>query len=109
MKEVKETYEKLMKIQKEKQKPIIIFVYFGGHGATENEKQLFLLNNSDPKKVMFPLEFKMRYLANAPYSTARVCCVFDCCRVPLISMEGLKEEYERGVEKRGTFEQINEF
>ena len=30
-------------------KPHVIFVYAGGHGATEYEQQLFLLNTNDKK------------------------------------------------------------
>ena len=87
--EIKETYLKLLKIQKDAEKPFLIFVYFGGHGATDIEKQVFLLNHSDPKEVIFNVEYKMRRLANMPFSSARICCVFDCCRVPLSNMKGL--------------------
>ena len=29
------------------EEPHLIFVYVGGHGATDDEKQIFLLNESD--------------------------------------------------------------
>ena len=37
----------------------LIFVYVGGHGATLNEKQIYLLNEADPKKAEFDIEFKL--------------------------------------------------
>ena len=52
-----------MDIEKAAQKPYILFVYFGGHGATENEKQIFLLNNSEPREVMYNVELKLRHMA----------------------------------------------
>ena len=40
----------------------LIMFYCGGHGATQSEKQVFLLNSDQPSKALFQLEFKLRYL-----------------------------------------------
>ena len=86
---MKKTYVKLLMIERDARKPFLIFVYFLGHGVTESGKQIFLLNNSDPREVIFNCEYKMRKLANIQGTKAHVCCVFDCCRVPLGNMNGL--------------------
>ena len=65
------------------EEPHLIFVYVGGHGATDDEKQIFLLNESDASQAMFHIEFKMRYLVSDALSTARIFGVYDCCRVKL--------------------------
>ena len=54
-------------------------VYCGGHGATQNEKQVYLVNNSNAQKAMFQLEFKLRYFVQDALTYARVFAVFDCC------------------------------
>ena len=69
--------------------PHLIFVYVGGHGATSNEKQIYLLNSDDPKKAVFQLEYKLRYLYKEPGSKTRVFAIYDCCRVPLSGMPDL--------------------
>ena len=72
--------------------PHLVFAYFGGHGATLNEKQLFLLNASESKHVSITAEVKLRRLAlDDEFKCAHVWCVFDCCRVPLENMRGLQQ------------------
>ena len=54
--DLKETYKTLMKLSRKKsyeKKRHVFFIYFGGHGATQAEKQVFLLNSEDPKKAVF--------------------------------------------------------
>ena len=34
----------------------VIMVYVGGHGASENEQLVYLLNSYNPQEAMFPLE-----------------------------------------------------
>ena len=67
----------------------MLVVYVGGHGATDAEKQIYLLNETDAKLAQFQIEFKLRYIANDPTSITQVFGVFDCCRVPLNEMKGL--------------------
>jgi len=74
----------------------LLFVYVGGHGATQDEKQVYLLNSSDPKKAIFHLEFKLRYLAKDPDSLMRIGAVFDCCRVNLTNLKGLNAGRGKG-------------
>ena len=45
-----------MKISRKKSAeniPHVIFVYIGGHGATQNEKQIYLLNEPYSNTAMF--------------------------------------------------------
>ena len=56
IKDLKSTYMSILKISKKKtaaEEPHMIFVYIGGHGATHCEKQIYLLNSSDPGSAMF--------------------------------------------------------
>ena len=53
---LKKSYKAIMKITRKKSAdgiPHVIFVYIGGHGATFEEKQIYLLNDSSPAKAMF--------------------------------------------------------
>ena len=61
----------------------------GGHGATDNEKQIYLLNEAEAKNAQYAIEFKLRYLTNDELSLTRVFAVFDCCRVPIMNLKGL--------------------
>lgn len=47
------------------------------------------MNSADPKKAIFQIEFKLRYLVNDSMSMTRICTIFDCCRVPLEGLTGL--------------------
>ena len=69
--------------------PHVIFVYVGGHGATDNEKQIFLLNAEESKKAMFNIEYKLRTIVADELSMARIFAVYDCCRVALKNFPGL--------------------
>ena len=92
IKDLKATYTTLLKLSRKKSAaeiPHIIFVYAGGHGATQSEKQIYLLNTSDPGDAMFQIEFKLRYLVKDQFTSCRVFSVFDCCRVNLQNMPGL--------------------
>lgn len=56
IKDLKSTYMQILKMSKKKtaaEEPHMIFVYIGGHGATHCEKQIYLLNSSDPGSAMF--------------------------------------------------------
>ena len=77
-------------------KPHLLFVYIGGHGATLDEKQVYLLNSNVPQKAVFHFEFKLRYLSNDPDSLLRVNAVFDCCRVNLTNLIGLNAGRGKG-------------
>ena len=51
MADLKKSYMSIMKITRKKSVdgiPHVIFVYVGGHGATQAEKQIYLLNDSNP-------------------------------------------------------------
>ena len=85
--------------------PHVIMVYVGGHGATKDEKQMYLLNSDKPSKAMFMLEFKLRYLVSDPFTTARVFGMFDCCRVNIANMPSLSG---RGVGAGEEFEEEGE-
>ena len=61
----------------------------GGHGATENEKQVYLLNCNESKGAIFHIEFKLRYLVSDLLSYGRIFAIYDCCRVKLGNMPGL--------------------
>ena len=90
---MKETYLQITKRSRKYTvdgKQHLIFVYMGGHGATYSEKQIYLLNDSDPNKAQYEIEYKLRYLVfKDPDTTAHVCAIFDCCRVNLGGLEGL--------------------
>ena len=76
------------KLTKEK-KPHLLFVYIGGHGATLDEMQVYLLNNSSPSKAKFHFEYKLRYLSSGTDSLLRINAVFDCSRVNMTNLIGL--------------------
>ena len=89
---LKKNYMTILKLSKQlslQNKRHLVFVYVGGHGATDNEKQIFLLNSDEPKSAQFHIEFKLRYIANDPTSKVNIFAVFDCCRVNLKNMPGL--------------------
>lgn len=89
---LKKTYMAILKASRamsSKEEPHIIMVYCGGHGATQNEKQVYLLNCEKAQDAMFQLEFKLRYLVQDALSYGRVFAVFDCCRVQMSNMPGL--------------------
>ena len=54
--DLKKSYMAIMKMSRKKSAdeiPHVIFVYIGGHGATQAEKQIYLLNDSSPANAMF--------------------------------------------------------
>ena len=69
--------------------PHLLIVYIGGHGATNNESQVFLLNSSEPKKAIDLTESKLRHLIKDNDSFTRIVAVFDCCRANLANYKGL--------------------
>ena len=69
----------------------LIFVYIGGHGAVANEKQIYLLNDKDPKSAQYEIENNLRLLVKDFDTKAHVCAIFDCCRVNLAGLKGLYE------------------
>ena len=92
VKELKSTYLKIINKSRDWTRdgiPHVLFCYVGGHGATKEEKQLFLLNTEDPKKAIWQIEFKLRYLALDMSSLARVFGVYNCCRAHLNGYAGL--------------------
>lgn len=79
-------------------KPHVVFIYFGGHGASVKEQQLYLLNNEEPKHATFNLEIKARSLTG-DYSLCKVFAIYDCCRVPLDTIKELNQLYVgKGIE-----------
>ena len=72
----------------------LVMVYCGGHGATREEKQIYLLNNEDPKKAVYPLETKLRDLVRDEESLCRVCAIYDCCRMRIEDLSGLNALYK---------------
>ena len=74
----------------------MLFCYFGGHGATLDEKQVYLINSSEPKEAVFNIEFKLRYLSNDPMSLLRINTVFDCCRINITNLKGLNAGRGKG-------------
>ena len=89
---MKATYNTILKISRRRSAdeiPHLIFVYCGGHGSTQDEKQLYLINSADPGNAMFQIEFKLRYLVKDYLSFCRIFAVYDCCRVNLTKMPGL--------------------
>ena len=48
---------------------------------SKKEKQIFLLNTDDRAKVEWPIEEKFRVIADR--FGARVCCIYDVCRVAI--------------------------
>ena len=76
---LKKTYMTLLKLSRKlsgEGKPHMIFVYIGGHGATQSEKQIYLLNSETPNGAMFQIEYKLRYITSDALSTARIFGVF---------------------------------
>ena len=71
--------------------PHLIMVYCGGHGASKEEKQVFLFNSDDPREATYNIEFKLRWLINDAESTARLFAIYDCCRVEIANLTGLAE------------------
>ena len=67
----------------------VIFIYARGNGATQEGKQLFLLNSEEAKSAFFHLEYKLRSMAADELSLARIFAVYDCCRIPLKNLPGL--------------------
>ena len=91
---MKETYLQITKRSRKYTvdgKQHLIFVYMGGHGATYNEKQIYLLNDADPNETQYEIEYKLRYLVKDLDTTAHVCAIFDCCRVNLAGLAGLMQ------------------
>ena len=66
-----------------------LIVYFGGHGASDRESQLYLLNSDDSKKAIFPIETKLMYLNKDETSLLKIFAIYDCCRVDVKYMPGL--------------------
>ena len=91
-KQLKASYVALLNMTRKKTQegiPHLIFTYVGGHGATSEEKQIFLLNDENPKNATWMIELKLRYLVQDITSLARIFAVFDCCRVQISNMPGL--------------------
>ena len=94
IKALKTTYSKIMKKSRgltHEGKAHMLIVYCGGHGATQQEKQIYLLNAAEAKNAMFQLEFKLRYLIQDEGTLCRIFAVFDCCRCRIEGMPGLLE------------------
>ena len=92
LQDLKTSHKEILKLSRKlthEKKPHVIFVYAGGHGATDNEQQMFLLNTNEPNQAYFHLEFKLRTMVADILSLARISAVFDCCRVPLKNFPGL--------------------
>ena len=86
MSESFEVVKKLIKdSHKDKSKPILLDVYFAGHGILQSTTKI-VLNEDDPNPKMryFDLESKLSSLSklNNNYISA----VFDCCREEIPSI-----------------------
>ena len=102
VKDLKISYLKILKksrqLSKDKKLHRII-VYVGGHGASDQLSQILLLNDSNPKKAPFHIEYKLRYLLSCqPGSTAHIMVLFECSRVKLDSIPELKSGPWAGLE-----------
>ena len=53
-------------------------MYYAGHGFMHKGTTAILLNSSDPSKMKWDIENKMRSLGIL--KGAYVVCLFDCCR-----------------------------
>ena len=73
----------------EKKRQTHIFFYYAGHGLEEVGKGVIVaLNSADKKKMNYPLEKMLRYIATTPYSF--VTTLLDSCR------EAMKPQYRSG-------------
>ena len=89
---MKETYNQILRLTRKfscDRIPHLLIVYIGGHGATKDESQVFLLNSSEPKKAIDLTENKLRHLIKDSDSFTRIVAVFDCCRANLANYKGL--------------------
>lgn len=90
--EVNSTYKEMRLVSKKlnyEKRPHTFLVYAGGHGASTNEQQLYLLNGSNAKATIINLEYKLRYLVKDEESLLKVFAIYDCCRVELKNIVGL--------------------
>ena len=111
LEDLKASYKEILKISRkltQDEKPHVIFVYAGGHGATDNEQQIFLLNSNNPKNAYFHLEYKLRFMVADLLTLARVFGVFDCCRVPMKNLRGLSDGRGFGLDGGDTIEEEDE-
>ena len=74
--DLKNVYKKILKLTRglshKEQQPHTLIVYAGGHGASNREQQLYLLNSDDPGSAMLQLEYKLRYLVKDEDSLLKV-------------------------------------
>ena len=66
----------LNQLRKEKTKPLLVWLYYSGHGCLSKLDQLTVATCVDGKN--YPLERKMRDLSG--FKDVHVVCIFDCCR-----------------------------
>ena len=74
---------KLCKKYTKEEKPHMLTYYGGGHGVTNEEQQFITVNSNDPKTAVYPIQFKLEYIAAS--TDCVVGCFFDCCRVPVLT------------------------
>ena len=65
-------------------------MYCGGHGASQAEKQVFLLNGDRERDVLYNVEQHLRYFVKHDQERQlHIFAIYDCCRVMLQNMPGL--------------------
>ncbi len=76
-----DSFEEIRKILKDshrdKTKPILLYVYYAGHGVLQHTTNI-VLNEDDPEKRYYTLEQKLSALSKLNNNYISV--VFDCCR-----------------------------
>ena len=76
----------------EKKEPHALLVYTGGHGVTDQDEQVHLLNSTKPDEVLFDIERKLKSLIinSGDSSQLKVFAIYDSDRLNLNKIEGLK-------------------
>ena len=60
-----------------------LIVYAGGHGSTDGQNQIYLLNSSDHASFFFPIEQELRRMVEE-FELLRVFAIYNCDRVVAI-------------------------
>ena len=87
---IRETMFKILQISKKLGEDDVhhtLIVYAGGHGSSDGQNQIYLLNSADQNKIFFTIEEKLRSIVEAN-EFLRVFAIYNCDRV-LMEMPGL--------------------
>ena len=74
-------------------KPFVLFAFFSMNGVSENEQQIMLLNEEEPKKAMVPIQSKLKLLTK---TGAKVIAFYDTCRDSIDNYPRLTDVRGRG-------------